>query len=128
MAGGGGQIVGGRGCGKGQGVGARRVGEGGLARGWGKGARAWNLYLNEVLNKTGIVTRLGCHNERYDTKSGNPQFWRDFPIVMTSHSRKYVIISPKKSENEMCERFHLIIYARRSSHLGKLKNWLTSNF
>ena len=37
--------------------------------GWGKGARGWNLYLNEVLNKTGIVTHLGCHNKRYNTKS-----------------------------------------------------------
>ena len=57
----GGQIVGGRGCGKGQG--------GGGQEGWGKeggvrmGARGWNLYLNEILNKTGIVTGLGCRNE-----------------------------------------------------------------
>ena len=50
---------------RGKGVGARRVGQGGGVR----GARGWNLYLNEVLNKTGIVTHLGCHNERYDTKS-----------------------------------------------------------
>ena len=57
----GGQIVGGRGCGKGQG--------GGGQEGWGKGggvrmgARGWNLYLNEILNKTGIVTGLGNRNE-----------------------------------------------------------------
>ena len=38
---------------RGKGVGARRVGE----EGWGKGgARGWNLYLNEVFYKTGIVT------------------------------------------------------------------------
>ena len=37
---------------RGKGVGARRVGEGG----WGKGGRGWNLYLNEVFNKTGIVS------------------------------------------------------------------------
>ena len=36
---------------------------------------------------------------------GNPRFW-GIPIVMTSRSHKNVIISPKKSENEMCERFH----------------------
>ena len=57
---------------------ARDWGQEGWARGWGKGggarggvrgARGWNLYLNEVLNKTGIVTHLGCRNERYDTKS-----------------------------------------------------------
>ena len=45
----GGQIAGERGCGKGQGVGARRDGE----AGWGKGGQGgWNLYLNEVFNKT----------------------------------------------------------------------------
>ena len=46
---------------RGKGVGGKKGG--------GRGARGWNLYLNEVLNKTGIVTRLGCHNECYDTKS-----------------------------------------------------------
>ena len=51
---------------RGKGVGARRVGEGGGVR---MGARGWNLYLNEILNKTGIVTGLGCCNERYDRKS-----------------------------------------------------------
>ena len=46
------------GCGKGQGGGGKKVG----ARGWGKGDKGgqggWNLYLNEVLNKTGIVTLI----------------------------------------------------------------------
>ena len=51
---------------RGKGVGARRVGQGGWGNG---GARGWNLYLNEVLNKTGIITHLGCHNKCYDTKS-----------------------------------------------------------
>ena len=46
---GGGQIVWGWGCRKGQGSGGKKGG----ARGEGRG---WNLYLNEVLNKTGIVT------------------------------------------------------------------------
>ena len=50
---------------RGKGVGARRVGQGG----WGKGVRGWNLYLDEVLNKTGIITRLGCRNKCYDMKS-----------------------------------------------------------
>ena len=49
-------------CGKGLWKGARDwgqegFGEGGGARGGVRGARGWNLYLNEVLNKTGIVTR-----------------------------------------------------------------------
>ena len=102
--------------------------------GWGKrggargGARGWNLYLNEVLNKTGIVTRLGCRNERYDTKLGNPRFSRDFPIVMTSRSRKYVIILPKKVRKRKGERFQLIIYARRSSHLENLNMWAHFEF
>ena len=45
---------------------ARRVGKGGGQRWWAKGdgVRGWNLYLNEVLNKTGIVTLslvIGMH-------------------------------------------------------------------
>ena len=42
------------GCRKGQGGGSQRDG----ARGWAKGAgvRGWNLYLNEVFYKTGIVS------------------------------------------------------------------------
>ena len=50
---------------RGKGVGARRVGQGGGVRGcskWGQGE--WNLYLNEVLNKTGIVSSdsgVGMH-------------------------------------------------------------------
>ena len=42
---------------RGKGVGARRVGQGGGVRGWSKGGQGGrNLYLNEVLNKTGIVS------------------------------------------------------------------------
>ena len=59
----------GRGCRKGQGSGGKKDGARGWGKGWGEGgARGWNLYLNEVLNKTGIVTCLGCLNERYNTK------------------------------------------------------------
>ena len=69
-------------------------GEGGGEGGWGEASI-------EVLNKTGIVTRLGCRNKHYDTKlytksRGIPDFWEN-PPVMTSRSQKYVIISPKKS-------------------------------
>ena len=87
----------------------------------------WSFLQNRYRN-----FRLGCRNERYeryDTKSwGIPDFGGN-PHVMTSHSRKHIIISPKKSEIEMCERFQLIIYARRSSHLGKLAHFkfLNSN-
>ena len=53
-------------------------GEGGGEGGWGEA-------FIEVLNKTGIVTRLGCRNERYDTKSytkiaGNPRFFGGIPL------------------------------------------------
>ena len=103
-------------------------GSGNDGGGEGFGEGGWGEAFIEVLNKTGIVTGLGCRNERYDTKSytiaGNPQFWGN-PPVMTSRSRKYVIISPKKVRKREGERFHLIIYARRSSHIGNLKNWLT---
>ena len=40
--------------------------------GWGNdggGEGGWGEAFIEVLNKTGIVTHLGCRNERYDTKS-----------------------------------------------------------
>ena len=37
-------------------------------------------------------------------------------------------LAQKKSENEMCERFHLIIYARRSSHLENLNMWAHFEF
>ena len=116
---------------KGQGGGGKKGG----ARGWGKGGGVrgmesifkWSFLQNRYRN-----FRLGCRNEwhePYDTKSwGIPDFAGN-PRIMTSRSRKYVIISPKKFENEMCERFQLIIYARRSSHLGKLAHFefLNSN-
>ena len=52
-------------CGYGCGGGAM-MGVGGW---WGGGEGGWGEAFIEVLNTTGIVTRLGCHNERYDTKS-----------------------------------------------------------
>ena len=48
----GGQIVGWMFCGKGQGGGGKKGG----GRRWGGLVRWWNLYLNEVFYKTGIVT------------------------------------------------------------------------
>ena len=91
-----------------KGVGARRVGEGGGVRG---GQGGWNLYLNEVLNKTGIVTLtlvIGMHI----TRRNRPKlrFWGVSPVLagnphgMTSQSRKNVIISPKKSPRTRCAR------------------------
>ena len=48
--------------------------------GEGGGEGGWGETFIEVLNRTGIVTHLGCRNERYDTKSytksrGIPDFW-----------------------------------------------------
>ena len=40
-----------------KGMGATGVGQGGLGKGGSvRGARGWNLYFNEVLNKTGIIS------------------------------------------------------------------------
>ena len=70
---------------RGKGAGARRVGEGG----WGKGGQGgWILYLNEVLNRTGIVTLslvIRMHNTRRNRPKimilrGFPQFWQGIPI------------------------------------------------
>ena len=70
----------------------------------------------------------GTFRDEIGTKSwGIPNFG-GIPVVMTSRSRKYVIISPKKVQKREGERFHLIIYARRSSHIEKLKNCLTLKF
>ena len=57
---------------------------------------------------------------------GIPDFG-GIPVVMTSRSQKYVIISPKKVQKREGERFHLINYARRSSHLEKLPHFRISN-
>ena len=119
---GGGQIVGWMGCRKGQGGGGKKGGgrgwgKGGGVRGWGKGVESifkWSFLQNRYRN-----FRLGCRNSCYDTKSytksqGIPDFG-GIPVVMTSHSRKYVIISPEKSPktrrreispNYLCKKKH----------------------
>ena len=104
-------------------------GEGGGERGWGEA-------LIEVLNKTGIVTLslvIVMHITRRNRPKiaifeGNPWFWGNPPCNDITFSKIRHNLTRKKSENEMCGRFHLIIYARRSSHLGKVKKCLTSNF
>ena len=59
------------------------LGEGGGGQGWGKGGgvRGWNLYLNEVFYKTGIVssdsgvvTHVTTRN-RTRNRGGIPDFW-----------------------------------------------------
>ena len=63
--------------------------------------------------------------ENHDFEGVSPIFGRESPCYDIIISQKRHVLAPEKSENEMCERFHLIIYARRSSHVGNLKNWLT---
>ena len=102
---------------RGKGVGPRRVGEGGWGKGGGEGGGegGWEEALIEILNKTGIVTLILVYrNAHYETKSaeialfgGFPQFFgRESPWNDITISQKNLIISPEKSENEMCERFH----------------------
>ena len=86
---GGGQIVGGSCCRKGQGGGAKKGG----GRGWGKGGGegggegGWGEALIKVLNKTGIVTLIlviGMHITRRNRpksrfSGGFPVFGRESP-------------------------------------------------
>ena len=116
---------------RGKGLGARRVGEGGGARSGVRGARGWNLYLNEVLNKTGIVSRLGCRNECYDMKSyeiRESPIFEGFPhcndITFSKTRHNLAKKSPKTRRREI----QLIIYARRSSHLENLNMWAHFKF
>ena len=96
---------------RGKGVGQRRVGEGGWGGWWGRGVgRGFNRNLEQ--NRYRYID-FGYRNAHYETKSaeiaffgGFPQFLAGNPRGMTSQSRKNIIISPEKSENEMCERFH----------------------
>ena len=96
---------------------------------WGSGVGRgfnWSFEQNRY-----CYFRFGCRNSCYDTKSytkwGNPRFQRESPCYDIIISQKCHFLTREKSENEMCRRFHLIIYARRSGHLGKLKIWLTSS-
>ena len=85
--------------------------------GWGNdgggdcgGEGGWGEAFIEVLNKTGIVTRLGCHNERYDTKSytkswGIPDFWGESPCNDITFSKTRHNLAQKKSENEKARDF-----------------------
>ena len=104
----GGKIVEGRVAERGKGVGTRRVGEGGGVRG-ARGARGWNLYLNEVFNKTGIVTLslfIGMHiTGRNRPKSrfsgGFPKFWQGIPNNDIIFSQKRHVLAPKTRMREI---------------------------
>ena len=99
--------------GKGLQKGARGWGQEGLGKGGGVrgGVRGWGEALIEVFvqNRYRII-QFSYRHAHYETKSAEIAIFEGVspilagnPRVMTSRSRKYVIISP---ENEMCERFH----------------------
>ena len=119
-------------------MGAGRVVEKGWGDGGGEGGgeRGWGEALIEVLKKRGIVTLSLVIVKHFTRRNrpkitifeGNPRFFGESPCNDITFSEIRHNLARKKSENEMCGRFHLIIYARRSSHLGKVKKCLTSNF
>ena len=98
---------------RGKGVGARRVGEGVGQEGWGKGGgvRGWNLYLNEVLNKTGIITLslvIGMHitgqnRPKIAISGGFPRFGRESTYYDIIISQKCHVLIPK-SPKMRCAR------------------------
>ena len=53
----------------------------------------------------------------YDVFSGDSPILEGIPVVMTSRSRKYVIISPKKLGKWECERFHWYVIVQ--CHLSR---------
>ena len=102
---------------------ARGVGQGG----WGKGEQGgWNLYLNEVFNKTGIVTLslvIGMHIKRQNwpkiaISRGFPNFGRESPY-------NDITISPihhnlaQKSPKMRCVRDFMVSIAPPHEEEGK---------
>ena len=82
--------------------------------GWGGGGEGgWGEAFIEVLNKTGIVTRLGCRNERYDTKSytklwGIPNFLGESPyndITFSKIHHNLAQKSPKTRRREISPHY-----------------------
>ena len=102
-------------CGGGVMMGLGRV----VGKGVGRGFN-WSFELKQVSLHLVWLSECILRDEisRNCDFGGFPQFLTGNPHVMTSHSRKNVTFSLRKWEGE---RFHLITYARRSSHLGKLK-------
>ena len=109
-------------------------GNDGGGRGWGRG---WGQALIEVFEQNRYrYIEFGYRHAHYEMKSAKNRDFEGVSPILAGNlacydiiiAEKHHVLIRKKSENEMCERFHLIIYARRSSHLGKLKNCLTSKF
>ena len=104
------------GCRKGQGGGGKKGGGRGV--GWwggeGGGERGWGEALIEVLNKTGIISFssvIGMHITRRNQPKiaifeGNPRFFGGIPCNDITFSEIHHNLARKKSENEMCGRFH----------------------
>ena len=84
--------------------------------GWGNdgggedgGEGGWGEAFIEVLNKTGIVTHLGCRNKRYDTKSYTKSrgilVLGESPCNDITFSKIRHNLAQKKSENEKARDF-----------------------
>ena len=87
---------------RGKGVGARRVGARGWGGWWGKGVgRGFNRSFEQ--NRYRII-QFSYRNAHYETKSAENRDFEGNPPVMTSRSRKYIIISPEKSPKTRCVR------------------------
>ena len=84
---------------RGKGVGARRVGEGGGGKGG--GVRGWNLYLNEIFYKTGIVssdkgvvTHVTTRNRTWNR--GESPFSEGIPMLWHHNLAKMSRSRPRK--------------------------------
>ena len=91
--------------------------------GWGNdrggdcgGEGGWGEAFIEVLNKTGIVTRLGCRNERYNTKS-YMKSW-GIPCNDITFSKIRHNLAQKKSENEKARDFTSLSMQEGAAILG----------
>ena len=97
--------------------------------GEGDGEGGWGETFIEVLNRTGIVTHLGCRNERYDTKSYTKSrespIFGEYPCDDITFSKIRHNLAKKKSENEKARDFTSLSMQEGAAIL---KKWLTSNF
>ena len=126
---------------RGKEVWARRVGEGVGQWGWGKGPRGWNLYLNKVLNKTGIVTLslvIGMHITRLNRPKivilgGFLNFGRESPCNDITFSKISHNLTEKNLKNENARDFTgmglcNVNKKEEVGHLGNLKICPLQNF
>ena len=81
--------------------------------GKGGGVRGWNLFLNEVLNKTGIVTLslvIGMHitgrnRPKIAISGGFPVFGRESPYYDIIILQKRHVLAPKSPKTRCARDF-----------------------